>query len=174
MKQKIITIFIVLLLLAAISAFICLFVFIYNNAPHELEYSAQGVLWRNNDPEYEEPITIELSGKISKKEFNGEITFISDSFNETYDSVNILFDSGGVGYARNYIDFPLDSQTIGNMKFDKKTGTCCFLLWEDPGHWEGETSLIISAPAATREEAVNVTREIFKNSTWWLSEAEWN
>lgn len=166
MKRKI------LILFASLVLVIVLFTVIYHNAPHKLEYSAQGILWRNNDPEYEEPITVELNGEISKKEFNGEITFISDSSNETYSSVNVLFDSDGVGLVRYYVDFPNDSQTIGNMKFDRKTGACCFLLYETTGHWDSTNSLIISAPAETRDEAISVTREIFKNSDW-LSSAEW-
>ncbi len=58
-------------------------------------------------------------------------------------------------------------KSLGSM-FVRRDGSVMMLLYDD-GHWDGDTGLLLTAPASTREDAVALANKLAKElSPNWL------
>lgn len=153
-----------------IAVFAAVMVLLYLISPHKIESGFQGIVWRNGSQSEAIPSEVRITGQKQRHRITGELTFTVGSETKVY-SVDILFSENGVGYITDTVALfggEFEQRLIGCIILDKKAERCGILLYEGSG-WTSDGGLIFTAPAETREEALNVMRELSRNTEWLSS-----
>lgn len=137
--------------------------------PREISKDFNGIMYRLGDANYLENVKISIQGNISKgllkgDKFEGDIligdeklTKISMKFDD-FDRGNLFYYDENVGEYRTYGD--LISNNMKNEftiivleENEEKSGS---------SSWSGKDGLMISAPASSRDEALDISNKLMK------------
>ena len=160
LNNKVLMGLLLLLLLAAV----CLLPF-----PRKMNITQQGVLWAGDMPEMEQITTVTISGTywdylLLEDKFDGSIQV--GAFPETQRQLSIA-PLGEGQFGLWYADEEMLMKSFGGM-FLMADGSVMLLIHED-GQWDALHGKVITAPAATREDAVAIANKLTKElSPNWL------
>lgn len=139
--------------------------------PTPVNSTIPGVLWRD-DSEFYQFVTVELQGQRSGFQFWGDIAVPEMGLRIENASLNL-----GNGYAKLYgSNINNDARALGAVVSTDCLRTLLLLFREDcvsgtadgtdyvTSHMGGQNRLMLSAPCATREEAVDIGNRLCKKS----------
>ncbi|MCT4631363.1 MAG: hypothetical protein N4A76_01345 [Firmicutes bacterium] len=144
--------------------------------PHKIKQTYPAIEYRIGYPDYiDRELTITVKGVykdylIKKDTFEGIVSV--DKYDFTQDTlmskVTIFDGKGNLSY--------FNMETLGFIIPEKDFSKFFIGVSEpiaEPGQsWSGGDGLVIAAPASTREEAIEITKELAKKSQW-LSQSDW-
>lgn len=135
------------------------------------DIATDGILWKNNDSDIKIPVHCIVNGVCTKKSFHGNISISSQEDTILDVETDILFDTDwGL-----IIDF--DGNTYGMFFIAEDKEQFVILLYDDmlAAHkdWSASNSLVISAPAGNRAEAMQLARDMGKGNEF-LQSITWN
>lgn len=142
----------------------------------------KGVLCRTNDPNYKEDVNIEVKGKyrdylFRMDTFKGTIVIDKYDFTSEWDCMGLIFHEGMSQLTYNEPSGVPNMETIGFLfctpNFDRMMTTVFEPIDNNRGNWSGEDGLFISAPAETREQALQVVSDLAPRSDWLTKALPW-
>lgn len=137
--------------------------------PRRFRTTHEGLLWRCSAPDEAQTTTVTLTGTywdflLRQDSFAGSI--LVDALPQTQGDLSIL-NMGNGQYGVWYENEEARMKSLGTL-YVRKDGSVMLLLHEE-GHWDAENGLMLSAPAANREEAVALANELAQElSPNWL------
>lgn len=137
--------------------------------PRKIDVSHGGILWRCGTQEEVYPTVVEINGTywdylFREDNFTGNIMI--EALPKTKGKMSI-HQTGKGQYGVWVENEEALLQSLGGM-FLRPDGSMIFLL-NDEGHWSADTGRMVTAPAASREEAVALTNWLAKElSPNWL------
>lgn len=143
--------------------------------PRRLDVTHQAMLWRCGTPEEQQLTELRLTGTyydylFREDDFSGSIRV--EACPETHGDMSVV-KMGSGQYGIWCEDEEALMKAFGSM-FVRKDGSVMVIVDED-GHWDGSTGKMITAPAATREEAVMLANQLADElSPKWLGPWEFD
>jgi hypothetical protein len=145
--------------------------------PKHYSETLQGVYYQLGDTEISENLTIHLDGKLQnyitgKKSFEGTIDFETDGIQivpEDRTNLQLIINLGEQGTIfsnhRNGKETILDLYMVGAVYASEDFSEITIMVNSidskgNSGSWSGSDGYIISVPADTREEALNISEEL--------------
>lgn len=140
--------------------------------PRKINIVHEALEWRCGDSEYSVSRKVEINGiyydyLFRKDYFDG--TFVVEGYPETDNiMMRCSFVSNGFGSLW-YCDANGAPQNTWGSLAMNPNGKEFFVIVDEDNGWNGGTGLVLTAPAANREEAVNLTNRLSKKySPNWL------
>lgn len=150
---------------------------------HDINTTLEGVQCRINDNEYIEKITITVKGKYNQYLFKDDV-FIGNISINLYGDIwslengKLVFSDNNAPILKSKIgnNGYCEIENFGNILCTENFSEILILVSEktetEGTGWTSENGLYISAPAKTKEDAINIADKLRKRSVW-LSQGSW-
>lgn len=175
MRRKFITIVIIVLLIIIGVYFL--------PWQHNINTTLEGVQCRINDNEYIEKVTITVKGKYNQYLFKDDV-FLGNISTNLYGDIWSL-ENGKLVFSDNKAsilkskegkDGYCELENFGDILCSENFSEILILVSEETETkgtgWTSENGLYISAPAKTKEVAINIAEKLRQRSVW-LSQGSW-
>jgi len=137
--------------------------------PRRINATHEGVIWRCGGGGEVQSTGVTVKGTYHDHLFRGDAfkgSLRVEALPQTHGEMSVV-SMGENQYGLWYKTDEALMQSLGSM-YVGRDGSVLVLLHED-GHWDGDTGLMLTAPASTREEAVALANEMAqKLSPDWL------
>lgn len=129
--------------------------------PRSVSATQEAFVWQCGAPGVEQLTTLMVKGTyydylFREDNFTGSIRV--EAYPETQGNTSVM-DMGGGQYGIWYETADARMKAFGSM-FVRRDGSVLVLLYDEEGHWDGSTGKMITAPASTREEAVELANAL--------------
>lgn len=128
--------------------------------PKRINVTHEGVIWRCGAPAEEQSTGVTVRGTYHDYLFRQDYfsgTIRVEALPQTHGDMSVVNMGGGQCHIW-YEDEEALMKSLGSL-YVRKDGSVLMLLHED-GHWDGDTGLMLTAPASTREEALRLTNQL--------------